>query len=189
MVSVIRPSVLKNIWDYFLIIFLLFGASLFAFRLVQEGWLGIALFGLCIISAILLFLRAKRRLSRNYWVITTERLVDIERPGLMKEELTIIEFEDIVGVQIQRSGIGASLFGLSHILIDTNDQDFLVTLHNVRHADKHIETINRAVDTYSFRREVKDGTVILKSFYKILPELPESQLVEIKNRIDNLLND
>jgi Bacterial PH domain len=188
-VQIIRPSTLKNFWDYFLICFLLLGASLFAFRLVQEGWLGISLFCLCIFCALLLFVRLRRQLSRNYWVVTTERLVDIERPGLLKEELTIAEFDDITGVQIRRSGFSSALFGLADILIDTNDLDYLLTLRNVRRPEQSVDAINTAIDNFSAGRRIKDESLVLKNLYKILPTLNRIELTEIKNRVDNLLAD
>ena len=188
-VQIIRPSTLKNFWDYFLICFLLLGASLFAFRLVQEGWLGTSLFCLCIFCALLIFFRLRRQVSRNYWVITTERLIDVERPGLLKEELTIAEFCDITGVQIRRSGFTSALFGLADILIDTNDLDYLLTLRNIRRPEQCVGAINAAIDNFSTGRKVKDQSAILKNLFKILPTLSESELTEIKNRVENLLTD
>lgn len=186
-VRIIRPSTLKNFWDYFLICILLLGASLFAFRLVQEGWLGISLFCFCIFCALLIFFRLRRRISRNYWVVTTERLIDVERPGLMKEELTIAEFDDIVGVQIRRSGLTSAMFGLADILVDTNDLDYLLTLRDIRQPEQCVDTINAAVNHFSAGRKVKDQAVILKNLFKILPTLNAHELMEIKNRVDNLL--
>lgn len=184
-VETVKPSPLKFFWHYFLAVFILFTLSFFSFWLLRQGLYGSVIIATCLIASFALFLDARRRRNENYWVLTNERLIDVERHGLFSETVSPIEYSDIADVHIRRRGINARLFGLGDLVTDTANEDYAISLSCVRHPQIVLEWIMQLSQSRYSKLDFSDSRIVLKHFYKLIPRLSVTDISEIKNRLDN----
>lgn len=187
-VEAVKPSPLKFFWHYFLAILILFAMAFFSFWLIRQGVYGTLVIISCVLASFALFFDARRRCNANYWILTTERLIDIERHSILSETVSPVDYDSITDVHVRRRGINARLFGLGDLVADTDSDEFAISLSCVRHPQIVLEWILRLSQGSVDRRAFSDSRLLLKYFYKNLPRFTAADINEIRNRIDNRVN-
>ena len=188
-VDIIRPSAANYFWHYLLALIILFANAFFAFWLARQGWYGVFVLSAGAVAAVALLLDARGRTRKNYWVLTTERLVDIEQSGLFERAITAIGLNEARDMRVRKKGIGAFLFGLGDLVIDTRGENYALVLKGVRDAQIVIDRISELAEGAGKEKERPDFRAALKNFYDILPRLSADEIREIRNRLDNKLAD
>ena len=134
--EIIRQTGAAYFWRYFSGAAILVCVSFFAFYLFSRGVLGCAVFGLGFLLGLSVIFRAWRRQRSNFWVITTERWVDIERPSFLEETVSSAFFDDIKDVFYNKKGIGARFFGYGSVIIETKSDKYALAARNVSRPEK-----------------------------------------------------
>ncbi|MDD2757803.1 MAG: hypothetical protein PHD72_00310 [Patescibacteria group bacterium] len=129
--DIIRQAGLAYFWQYFSGLAVLIIVSFFAFWLIAQGWLGYAIFGLGLLLGLYIIIHTRQRQRSNYWVITTERLVDIDRQGWFNETISSAFFDDIKDIFHSKKGIGARFFDYGAVVIETESDKYMLTAQNV----------------------------------------------------------
>lgn len=105
-------------WWFFL--FLWIAAPFFFFYpLWQQGWIGIAIFVILVLSGLLAAGRTFFSWQRTSLVVTDQRVVDIDQRGFFNRTLMEVEYQDIEEVSFKIKGFWATVFRFGTVLIRT----------------------------------------------------------------------
>lgn len=186
-IEIVKPSMFKFFWHHVLVLLILFTLSFFSFWLIRQGLYGLIVASTSIVASLALLIDARNRRNANYWILTNERLIDVERHGIFSDTVSSIDYENIVDVHIRRRGFNSRLFGLGDLVADTESEDYAVSLSSVRHPQIILEWIMQLSRESGESRDFQNTKILLKHFYKSIPRLSEIDIIEIKNRLDNRL--
>jgi hypothetical protein len=184
---VVRPSHLNYFWSYTLALALLFSASFFAFWLIFQGWFGMAVLISCAMASLGLIFRARAKTRQNYWVLTNQRLMDIERHGFFKETISNVELNQITDSHIRRRGLGSYLFGLGDLIIDAGNEEYAVSIGGIKDPQIILDNIIKLANIFESADCVQDHKLVIKNLYKILYLLTIDEMKELINRLKNRL--
>ncbi len=187
-IELIHSSPLFHFWHFFTGIFVLVLGAFFSFWLLANGVVGnIVLTAIGFIGLIVIF-RAWSASKKNFWVITTRRLVDVEKHGLLDETITATALSEIKDIFVHKKGFGARFFDYGDITIDVFSDSYALTLHGVHQAQFFADQLTEISGRVMKRRQVAGNQLAINNFYRVLSSLGINELTEIKNRVDNQID-
>jgi hypothetical protein len=146
--EIIRPSHMNYLGRYILAAIIILSASFSSFWLIRQGLYGTAVLISCALASFVLVVSARRRRNSNYWILTTERLADLERRSIFHQITSQIEFDEIGDVYIRRKGMDFIL-GLGCVVVASPEDGIEFSLDGVRHSNVVADFIAELVN---FRR-------------------------------------
>ncbi|TSC83880.1 MAG: Uncharacterized protein G01um101413_683 [Parcubacteria group bacterium Gr01-1014_13] len=186
-VSVVGPHLLAYIWKYLLGLALLFVFSFFMFTLFSYGLWGDMIYGLGMFLGIYIILHTWLMNHSNVLVVTSDRVVDIHRLGWFDEIISSVSYLDIKDVAVRKKGIAQSLFNFGGIAIATKSQQFVLEILNISNPAKHQLLLADISQQYKQDIKIANMQVIYNNFIKIIPDLTDGDLAEVKTLIDEQL--
>lgn len=186
-IALVRPYVVTYGWKYLFGLAFLFAASFFMFRLFFYGWWGYVVYGLGVFLGGYIILRAWFMASKNILVITGERVADIHRLGWWDEIISSVNYLDIKDVAVRKRGVAQNLLDFGGLAIATKSQQFILEILNIRHPQKVQTLLTDLAQQYRQDRKVASAQVIYNNFVRIIPELPDGDLAEVKRLINEQL--
>jgi hypothetical protein len=183
----ITPCVLSYAWKYLFGIVFLFVSSFFMFRLFSYGWRGHAVYGLGMFFGVYIILRVWFMNHFNVLVVTSARAVDIHRLGWFEEIISSISYFDIKDVVVRKKGVWQSLFNFGDLAIQTKNQQFIWEILNIGNPSKIQLLLADVGQQYKQDIRVASARVIYNNFVKIIPDLTDGDLAEVKALIDEQL--
>src|SRR3989344_3141388 len=186
-IAIITPHVVSYIWKYLLGLVFLFVPSFFMFRLFFYGWWGNIVYGLGMFLGVYIILRVWFLNHSNVLVITSDRAVDIHRLGWFDEIISSVSYLDIKDVAVRKKGIAQSLFNFGGIAIATKSQQFVLEILNISNPSKHQLLLADISQQYKQDIKIANMQVIYNNFIKIIPDLTDGDLAEVKALIDEQL--
>ncbi len=155
-IKVVYPHALIYWPRYILAAIILFPTIFFASWLLSHpGW-GVAIFVAGMVLSLNLLIKSWFFSTHNALVITSERLVDIDRPGWFAEKITTLPIGHIEDVSIIKKGVLNTLLNLGNILIIPRDDKGEFEIMHVRQPQQIERIIWEAAGTFSPRSESSD---------------------------------
>lgn len=188
-ISVLQPHLLTYVWKYLLGLAFLFAASFFMFRLFFYGWWGYVVYGLGMFLGVYIIFRAWFMASKNILVITGERVADIHRLSWWDEIISSVNYLDIKDVAVRKRGISQSLFDFGGLAIATKSQQFILEILNIHQPQKVQTLLIDLAQQYRQDCKVASAQVIYNNFVRIIPELPDGDLAEVKRMIEEQIGE
>lgn len=158
--EIIRPSHMNYLGRYVLAAIIILSASFCSFWLVRQGLYGTAVLVSSALASFALVVSARRRRNSNYWIITTERLVDLDRRSIFHQITSQIEFDEIGDVYVRRKGMDFVL-GLGCVVVASPDDGIEFSLDGVRHSDVVADFVAELIN---FRRRSERIEIKIKEF-------------------------
>lgn len=187
-IGIVKPSRAKFFWSYFLAIFILLGCSFFSFWLANRGRLGIFVIVSCFLAALALFWRAWRRNNANFWILTNQRIVDVEKIGFLKKNITAEELVYISSVEIRRSGLGHYIFNCGDVVLSAGDSDFSFVLPYARRPEILIEDLRILLPARQQAKNASEDTELsLEEIQASLAGLSDEELKRVRNFANDIL--
>ena len=183
-IAVIAPHVISYAWKYLFGLAILFVFSFFMFRLFFYGWWGKFVYGAGMFLGVYVILRTWFMNHVNVLVITSDRVVDIHRLGWFDEIISAVSYLDIKDVAVRKKGIAQSLFNFGGIAIATKSQQFILEILNISNPSKHQLLLSEISQQYKQDVKVANMQVIYNNFIKIIPDLTDGDLAEVRQLID-----
>jgi hypothetical protein len=183
-ITVIAPHLISYVWKYLLGLALLFVFSFFMFRLFFYGLWGYFVYGLGMFCGVYIIFRTWFINHVNVLVVTSDRIVDIHRLGWFDEIISSVSYLDIKDVAVRKKGIAQSLFNFGGIAIATKSQQFVLEILNINNPAKHQLLLADISQQYKQDIKVANMQVIYNNFLKIIPDLPDGDLVEVRDLVN-----
>lgn len=178
-----RHTFFAYLFQYILGILVLFVDSFFLFWLMGQGIFGYAIIALGILIGLYLIIRAFRRQRKNYWILTDQRIIDIDKTGWLEESVASIELDSIVDIVVTKKGLGAKIFNYGNLQIETGNEEFLIIIDKVRKPKKFADLLQELCQTSKHKQIANDLQSILDNFVSAIPEYTLKQLEQIHDRI------
>jgi len=182
--QLVRPSWISFFWSYLLGAVVFFIPAYFLFWFLQFGLWGQIGFGVLLFLGLVIFLRALYLTKSNTLVITSERVVDINRSSLLKENVYTLNLANIRDVSVEKQGF-KSLLGLGTLIIESRGDSFVLDITNISKATKWQSYILNLVKEHRSSLKVSDEARIYKNFVKIIKDLDNDKL----DRVIDLINE
>lgn len=187
--EIIRSYALTDWWKYMAGLALLFASSFFMFWLLAHGWWGYGLYLLGMAAGLFIIIRAVFFARKNVLILTSERVVDIERPGWFDEIISSAGLADVKDIFIRKKGLGPNLFGYGNLSIETRSNQVHLQAEKIRCPQVWQDRITTARDEFRRSRHLNDKQAVYSAFIKMLPEFDEAELCEARDLISKRLQE
>jgi len=185
MIEVMHSTPLFHFWHFIAGFCVLLSGAFFTFWLLSYGVVGsVILTAAGFIGTIIVFC-AWSSSKKNFWVITNRRLVDIEKHGLLDETISATALADIKDIYVHKKGFGARFFDYGEISVEVYNDAFALTLYGVRHPQYFADRIKSMTRNIIRKKQTAAYQTAINNFLRIMPALELRELTEIKNRLDN----
>lgn len=182
-IEVVRRYAFTYAWQYVFGLVLLFTSAFFMFWLIGQGWWGDAVLGLGVLAGLLVIFRTWFFNSFNLLVVTTDRVIDINRPGWFEEVISFAGYGDIQDAFIAKRGVFSSIFNYGTLTVETKSRQFVLEIEKI-HCPQRIQAlIVEYRDKHRFNRRLSTREAVYNNFLKVIPELSESELIKITEEI------
>lgn len=186
-ISLVRPYVLSYMWKYLVGLVFLFTSSFFMFRLFFYGWWGDVIYALGMLIGLYIIFRAWFFNHKNTLVLTSMRVVDLHRVGLFDEIMSSVSYLDIKDVVIRKKGIWQSLFNFGGLAISAKNEQLVLEVLNIYNPSQVQSVLSDLEQQYKQDIKLVNTSAIYNNFIKIIPNLPDGDLQEVKRLIDEQL--
>ncbi len=186
-VLVIKAFFFTYFWLYLLGFLFMGVASFFMFWLFSQGVWGDVVYGLVMLIGLYIIFRTWFFANKNFSVITTERLVNINRVGWFDEYLSIIHFNNVVDCHVRKRGVWPNILNYGSIVIETMDEENGLELNQIRSPQRILDLILEYKNNFIDKKNLYDKDSVYKAFLNIIPDLDEAQLCEIYDLADEQL--
>lgn len=188
-VAVIRRHGIFRSAAYFLSLLILVVMAFFLFWLLQQGLAGFILIVSAALLAVAIAARAWFADRRNFAVLTTARLVDVGRIGLFTELVSAMKYDNIKDIYIKKRGLAAGLFDYGDVIVEIKSDKSILELVCVAHPLRVQNLIEECRENYFGRENLSDKETIREAFIKLIPDLDEEELYEVKDFLDARLEE
>ena len=186
-ISLVRPYILSYMWKYLLGLVFLFTSSFFMFRLFFYGWWGDVVYALGMLIGLYIIFRAWFFNHKNTLVLTSMRVVDLHRVGWFDEIMSSVSYLDIKDIVIRKKGIWQSLFNFGGLAISAKNEQLILEVLNIYNPSQVQSVLSDLEQQYKQDIKLVSTGAIYNNFIKIIPSLPDGDLVEVKRLIDEQL--
>lgn len=186
-VDVIRRYGPTLFWHYFFAMVIMLSTAFFMFWLLAAGWWGYMIFISAMLFGAFIIFRAWFFNSKNLMVITTRRIVDVNRLGWLEEIVSSVGLADVKDVFYRKKGLGAGLLDYGDLTVETKSQQTILTMEKVRWPQKWQALITKTLDNFKDVRRLSNRQLIYAAFIKIVHDLSEAEISEIKRLLENRL--
>lgn len=181
---IVRRSGAIFTWRYILSFAILFSTAFYLFWLLAQGWWGMVIVGLGFVVGIYIIFHAWFFWKNNMLVVTTERVVDINRLSWFEELISAAAYNDIKDIYLHRKGVFASIFNYATVVIESKSQRALLELPAVAEPEKILALVLDKIDQSESRRGLLKKQAVYDRFLEIIPELEEAELCEVLDLVD-----
>jgi len=91
------------------------------YYLFLQGWWGVALFGGVIIVVLFYVLRVLFLYRANQFIVTNQRIVDVEQAGIFEKFINEFSYSKIVEAKASVKGVGPTIFHYGDIRLSLRD--------------------------------------------------------------------
>jgi len=185
--EIIHRYSLTYFWRYLLGLVLMFVTSFFMFWLFAQGWWGYTLYGIGMFMGIFIIFRTWFFSNKNFLVVTSERVVDVNRVGWFDEVVSSVGYADVKDIFFRKKGILASIFNYGSLFIETKSQKTVLEAEKVRAPQKWQTVITDALEQSRRGRRLSNRQAVYAEFIKIIGDLSEAEICEVKDLLENRL--
>ncbi len=183
-VRVYRRFPWVDIWRYAAAAVFLLLPFFFLFPLLKFGTWGMILIAALLLVGIGLLARTIFFWFHNVFVITTDRIVDVHRLGWFEEIISAVSHLDIKDISVRKKGIAQSLLNFGGLAIQTKSQQFILEILNISNPAQVQLMLTDVGQQYKQDVKVANTRVIYNNFLKIIPDLPDGDLQETRDLIE-----
>jgi hypothetical protein len=187
-IEVVHSTVLLLCVGYFFGLLFLLVTSFFLTYLLSFGQLGIIMVVGGVFLGLSIICRAWLKRKRNYWIVTNQRIVDIEKLGFFDEVVSEIWFGELANIFIRKKGIFANIFNYANVIMESDGEKFVLEVKKIRQPQIFKTWLLELKADFAEEKKMLDHKTILKEFIKTIAFLNETELDEVRVRIDDQLN-
>lgn len=142
-ISVVRKYPLVFFWPIVFSAIFIIAPFFFLVPLWQWGKWGVLIFFVSLGAGIFLAIRLSFIYALNVFIITSERIIDIDQSGFFSKTVSETTYDKIQDVSYVIKGIGQTLLRYGNVIIQTAGQQVNLELTSVKHPEKVQQLIIR----------------------------------------------
>jgi uncharacterized membrane protein YdbT with pleckstrin-like domain len=173
-IEIVHQYLLTYWPSIFLVMFLILAPFFFLFPLFSLGFWGIVIFLFSLIVGIIYGLRKFIIWYFNVFVITNQRIIDIDQRGFFDRIVSEAPYEKIQDVSYRIKGLIKTLFHYGNIQIQTAGSQVCLELKDIKEPEK----IQALIAMYQNERK--------KKITENLQNVNENDFENVKNKISQL---
>lgn len=181
--SIVERYALTYFWKYLIGLMFLFASSFFMFKLLSLSWWGDVIFALGMFIGLLIIWRVWFYNHANIFIITSERVVDVQRSGLFDEVVTSVSYSDIKDISTRKKGVFANIFGYGNIIIQTSSEHFVLDISAVRSPQKVHNILAQADEKFRQNTRLSDTKAVYENFIRAIQSLSAEDLAAVQELI------
>ena len=171
-------------WKYILGLIFLAAPTIFVFKLLAWGYTGYVIFGLCWLIGFYIIIATWFFSRKNYMIATTERLVDIYRPGWFTEEVSAVSFDDVKDIFLRKQGLWATILNFGRLVVETKSEQVRLEFEGLYKPQNVVSFLMELKDEYRGQVKLGNPEEIYDNFLRLIPELSDEQLDEVQQLIN-----
>jgi hypothetical protein len=143
MIRLLRPSWLHYRWPIFWYTLALIAALFFLYPLQTLGWIGWVLFSTLFAFACLALLRLWLIRSLTAFVVTNQRVIDIDQKKLFERHVSECTLDSIRDIRYTKTGMMHTLRNIGTVIIETGGDHGHIECQDVRDPESVKELLTR----------------------------------------------
>lgn len=175
-------------WAWFLVVIMLAIPFFFMFWLFNHGWWGQVLFFVPVMAALAFFFRTLYIWQRNIFLITTHRIIDIDRRGLFDKVITSVSYDQIEDVSGRIKGFFGTVFRYGEVVVGTGAGKLELRAVKIKNPTDLQDQINELRDEILKKNTPKYGDNPVLSMLEQINKLPVADLFKLKKAIHQRIN-
>lgn len=172
---VVRRSVLSWLSQEILVVIFIAGPFFFMYPLFRLGIYGIIIFLLILMLGLLVFIRIYLSYYFTVFVLTSSRMIDMERSGFTKMYITDIRYGKIQNISSQKEGFLNSIFGLGDVYINLTGGTSKIRLTRVRDFERVVSDVAFYQDFYLKNNQNRINQKAIRLLQKIKRKIGEEE--------------
>ncbi len=150
-------SVLIIIIDFFLLFFLF-----------NRGTWGVWVFLLILLISILYIFKIVFFWKKNYFVISSQRIIDYDQQGFFNKKVSEIPFEKVRDMSFNSKGLWQTLYKYGNIRIKLMGSERPLVLYNIKDPEDIHKLLSELVRKYKPKTEIEEGKEDLETAQEVL---------------------
>lgn len=139
-----------------------------------------------LVLAVFILLRAIFYWRKNMLVVTTERIIRVERRGLLNKIVTDLNFYNIRSISYKIKGVLPTLFRFGKIVIENNDVKGVLEISGIK---KPAEAVSIMAQLQQKHMQNGFKPLNLESVLNIVRNESKDNLLKLKEAIDKRLKE
>jgi hypothetical protein len=107
------------------------------------GLVGLLLFASLVVIGLATLFRSGLLWRANFCLLTNQRLIDIDRTGLFRRQVSECSLDQIIDIRYNTSGIIAATFKLGTVVVDNGNPRGYLEIRDLRHPQEIADQIRR----------------------------------------------
>lgn len=160
------------------------------FPLLRQGWWGIIIFFALLGFGIILAVRTFIIYTFNVFVITNQRIIDIDQRGFFDRTVSETTYDKIQDVSFRIKGVSQTMFHYGSVIIQTASSNANIELNHIKDPEKVQQLIARINQDMIVQQKKKDdeklsAAELLKMVQKIKEGLSDEEIQKLIEKDDN----
>lgn len=177
--EIIRATALTVWWKYFFGLLILGVASFFLFWLVAQGIWGYIALGAAYLIGLIIIFRTWFFHHFNYLAVTTERILDVDRPKISEETISAVNYPDIQDIYVRKKGFFSNIFNYGAVVIETKNQKFVLEVKDARLPRRLANWLLEVRDNYYKKQRLSNQQAVVSDFVQIISKLSRQDLKNV----------
>lgn len=186
-IQVANTSFLAWIGSFVLVFILFFVSAYFFYYLLSLQVYGEIILGAVFLLIIFILLRVFILQAGNALVVTTKRVVDIDRPGLFTQNIYTLNYSEIKDVAIVSHGFMSFLFKTGDVIVESKQGEYSLDLTCVSHPQSVQTLILSERQEYKMNKKLENNERVYETFTDRLEEFSDNELVDMRDLINHEL--
>lgn len=174
--EIIRATALVVWWKYFFGLLILGVTSFFLFWLVAQGVWGYIMLGVAYLIGLIIIFRTWFFHHFNYLAVTTERIIDVDRPKISEETISAVSYPDIQDIYVRKKGFFSNILNYGSVVIETKNQKFILEIKDARLPRRLVNWLLEVRDSYYKKQRLSNQQEVVNDFLQIIPKLAGKDL-------------
>lgn len=177
---------LTYFWHWLLVFVLVVAPFFFMFLLFSWGNWGIGLFAASLVVAVIILVRTLFFWRNNFFLVTNERAIKVQRKGVLNKVVTDLNFFNIRSITYKVKGVFPTIFRYGKIVIETNEGK---TIFEVNRLKKPAQIVNILAQIQQKQMQNGARPVGFEAILQSVKNETKENLLKLKDLVDKQLKE
>lgn len=187
--EIVKRYYLLSAWKYVLSLGLLFADAFFLFYFLGKGWWGYSILGLVALFAFYILFKNWFFNNSNVLVITSHRIVDIDRSSWFDEVISSVAYADITDIFVRKKGMLSNILNYGILVTETKSSKSFLEIEKIKRPHEIRDYIWDRVAEMKKEENGEGKKTLFEKFLDKMPEYSQEELVKMQGYIIDRLDE